>query len=209
MHDVLDVSMVPGDYRRWLLRVIPQVIDEARRSLCAKDRRGAGVWHHNYDCLSLGNNSPPEPFRCDGSDACKAACGKLAVHAEERALLRSVLRTCHSLDSDPATTRSRCGFVLEQNSIDPIDRYEPSCASGETPDRRAATSNTPRPEPLSAIFHLRPHVRSGRRARRVGCTHRGRRRRGRRACVARGGPGPIRVVRAGRVPGLTPRPGAP
>ncbi len=27
MRDVLDVSMMPGDYQRWLLRVIPQVID--------------------------------------------------------------------------------------------------------------------------------------------------------------------------------------
>lgn len=107
MRDVLDVSMVPGDYRRWLLRVIPQVIDEARRSLCAKDRRGAGVWHRNYDHLSLGNNSPPTPFRCD---------------AEERALLRYLSAAGNGL--------GRTGMdVLHLRVVDgePVPSGPPSC----------------------------------------------------------------------------------
>jgi len=122
MRDVLDVSMVPADHRRGLLRVIPRVIDEARRSLCAKDRRGAGVWHRNYDHLSLGNNSPPSPFRCDGSDACKAACGKLAVHAEERALLRYLSAAGNGLGSTGMD-------VLHLRVVDgePVTSGPPSC----------------------------------------------------------------------------------
>jgi hypothetical protein len=124
MRDVLDGSMVPADHRRGLLRVIPRVIDEARRSLCAKDRRGAGVWHRNYDHLSLGNNSPPAPFRCDGSAACKAACGKLAVHAEERALLRYLSAAGNGLGSTGMD-------VLHLRVVDgePVTSGPPSCAT--------------------------------------------------------------------------------
>lgn len=34
------------------------------------------------------HNGPPHPFSCDKSAACAAACGKLAVHAEERVVHR-------------------------------------------------------------------------------------------------------------------------
>jgi deoxycytidylate deaminase len=62
-------------------------IGAARGSTCAKDQRGAAVWHHNYGHMVAASNGPPTPFVCDGSSQCAKACGKLAVHAEERALL--------------------------------------------------------------------------------------------------------------------------
>lgn len=61
-------------------------IAAARKSPCAKDQRGAAVWHRNAALMVAECNSPPLPFYCDGSDACRASCGKLAAHAEESAL---------------------------------------------------------------------------------------------------------------------------
>lgn len=66
---------------------VAAAITAARSSTCDKDKHGAAVWHHNYGRLTAAPNGPPAPFICDGSDACRAACGKLAVHAEERAML--------------------------------------------------------------------------------------------------------------------------
>ena len=40
------------------------------------------------EVLSFGWNHPPEPQHCDGSDSCRASCGKVAVHAEQAALLQ-------------------------------------------------------------------------------------------------------------------------
>jgi deoxycytidylate deaminase len=73
---------------RWLCEGITQAVNAARRSTCSKDQRGAAVWHHTYGAMVAASNGPPAPCICDGSDACRAACGKVAVHAEERALLR-------------------------------------------------------------------------------------------------------------------------
>ncbi len=73
--------------------VIDAATKAARRSWCAKDSRGAAVFHN--DPGSYGSttsrvvaapNGPAPPFKCSGSPECRAACGKLAVHAEERAL---------------------------------------------------------------------------------------------------------------------------
>lgn len=61
-------------------------ITAGRRSSCQKDKRGAAAWHPESSHHAAASNSPEWPFRCDGSAACRAACGKLAVHAEERAL---------------------------------------------------------------------------------------------------------------------------
>lgn len=38
----------------------------------------------------MGCNHPPGRIACDGSESCRASCGKLAVHAEQDALLRCV-----------------------------------------------------------------------------------------------------------------------
>lgn len=55
-------------------------------SPCAKSKRGVAVFARHGGPIIADHNAPPAPFFCDGSDACKAACGKVAVHAEERAL---------------------------------------------------------------------------------------------------------------------------
>lgn len=75
---------------------IAAAVDAAGRSLCAKSKRGAAVFRRacSTGCcervLGIGWNAQPGPFVCTGSDACKAACGKLCVHAELRAIRAAI-----------------------------------------------------------------------------------------------------------------------
>lgn len=90
--NVYDVPGGSASERDRFCSMITMAITSARKSPCHKDQRGAAVWHHNYSSWSAAHNGPPEPFMCDGSDACRAACGKLAVHAEMRAVNRYLRR---------------------------------------------------------------------------------------------------------------------
>lgn len=62
------------------------VIATACVSGCAKSKRGVVIFSP-AQMVVAANNSPPMPFRCDADEACRAVCNKVAVHAEERALL--------------------------------------------------------------------------------------------------------------------------
>lgn len=66
--------------------VIDEAVKAARKSWCAKDQRGVVIWD-GWGVVAE-TNGPPAPFKCSGSVECRASCGKLAGHAEERALLR-------------------------------------------------------------------------------------------------------------------------
>lgn len=58
-------------------------------SPCTKSKRGVVIWSKEApDVLGFGWNHPPEPYQCDGSNSCRASCGKIAVHAEQAALLQ-------------------------------------------------------------------------------------------------------------------------
>ena len=64
------------------------------KSPCTKSKRGVVIFspprdrrQGGEDIWGEGYNAPPEPFRCDGSEACRAACGRICVHAEQAALL--------------------------------------------------------------------------------------------------------------------------
>ena len=59
---------------------------EGARSPCSKSKRGVVVWRGDQ-ILAWASNHPPYPFTCDGSAGCRASCGKVAVHAEQGALL--------------------------------------------------------------------------------------------------------------------------
>lgn len=69
-------------------QAVRAAIAAARQSPCAKDQRGAAAWHPKSEIMLADHNGPPHPFSCDKSAACAAACGKLAVHAEERVVHR-------------------------------------------------------------------------------------------------------------------------
>ena len=66
--------------------VVRAAIRIARVSPCAKSKRGV-VTFDWVGVRTTAHNAPPRGFTCDGSDACRASCSKVAVHAEQRALL--------------------------------------------------------------------------------------------------------------------------
>jgi deoxycytidylate deaminase len=79
--------------------MIPRAVQVALRSPCAKSRRGVVIFDE-HGVIASGCNAQPAPFACDGSDACRAACGKLCVHAEAAALRdagRFAVRGAHML----------------------------------------------------------------------------------------------------------------
>lgn len=66
--------------------IIEHAVSAARRSGCSKSKRGVIIFNHQRTIVTA-TNGPPHPFRCDSSEACRNACNKVAVHAEENALL--------------------------------------------------------------------------------------------------------------------------
>jgi hypothetical protein len=68
--------------------IIDAAVQVANESPCAKSQRGVVVWSSVGEPLvySVGCNAQPKPLACDGSDACRAACGRLCEHAEAAAL---------------------------------------------------------------------------------------------------------------------------
>jgi len=86
----LDSFRSQFDPPAWLVR---RAVQEARRSPCAKSKRGVVIWRPAPDSgdldghvEALGFNAQPPGFVCDGSSACKAACAKICEHAEAAAL---------------------------------------------------------------------------------------------------------------------------
>ena len=75
-----------------------------RRLRCAKSQRGAVIFHrellpnNELALVSTGGNGPPEPFRCGGVDECDTDCNRVAVHAEERAIIRAERTMLHGAE---------------------------------------------------------------------------------------------------------------
>jgi len=81
------VPSVPPDW------AITRALNEAWCSQC-RSKRGVVIYDPTEPAPEAirgsGYNGPPSPFGCPGRDRCRDVCGKLAVHAETRAL-RSVI----------------------------------------------------------------------------------------------------------------------
>lgn len=67
---------------------VDYAVEVAMKSPC-QSKRGVVIADSEGNLVAKGYNHQPEPFICDGSDACKATCGKTAVHAEQAAILAS------------------------------------------------------------------------------------------------------------------------
>jgi hypothetical protein len=67
---------------------IDSAIAAANEGSCGKSRRGVSAYREaGYPyVVARGHNAPPPGFACDGSDACKAACAKVCIHAEQAVL---------------------------------------------------------------------------------------------------------------------------
>ena len=82
--------------------IVATAVAAGAASPCAKSKRGVVIWARNREhsplkgaCIegtmyaiqaSAHNARPDGP--CDGSDACRRDCGKVAVHAEQAAILK-------------------------------------------------------------------------------------------------------------------------
>lgn len=77
---------------------IEEAIEEARRSPCAKSKRGAVVFAEDR-ILGIGFNGQPTGFACTDSHACHKHCAMICMHAEARAIL-------DALTSPPTYPRS-------------------------------------------------------------------------------------------------------
>lgn len=65
--------------------IVDLAVEVSCQSPC-RSKRGVVVFHDDH-VVSNGYNFKPRGFDCDGSDACKAACRREAIHAEQMALL--------------------------------------------------------------------------------------------------------------------------
>lgn len=97
--------------------LVAAAVAAARRSTCAKSRRGAAIQTSSWLGLWAESNGPPSPFRCNGSLQCRTFCRRLAVHAEQRVLL-----TCHEDMTG--------GDLLHVKVVDgePVASGAPSCS---------------------------------------------------------------------------------
>jgi deoxycytidylate deaminase len=69
-------------------QALERAVRMARQSPCQKSKRGVVIWNPSlFDILCANHNHPPKGFSCDGSDECRANCGKHCVHAEMAAIL--------------------------------------------------------------------------------------------------------------------------
>lgn len=79
-----------------MLEAVDLAAQMARRSPCAKSKRGVVVYDPtkplSFGVPGYGFNGPPEPIGCDGSERCRATCGKRCVHAEVRALRKAIVQ---------------------------------------------------------------------------------------------------------------------
>jgi len=73
-----------------LHEAVQAAVAAARTSPCAKSRRGVAIIDREWEggrVVASASNGPPSPLVCTRDAACRAACPRVAVHAEQRALL--------------------------------------------------------------------------------------------------------------------------
>lgn len=101
--------------------IIGQMIDIGAAGPCAKSKRVAAVVDELCQLTPvIAVNGPPGRFTCGRDDECRKACGRICVHAEERALLQASARRpmgfdplwrlhvlhLHVIDGEPVPSRS-------------------------------------------------------------------------------------------------------
>lgn len=97
---------------------LPMAVAFGRKSPCAKSKRGVVIFDPHLGLVCGGFNHPPTGFSCDESDACRAACGKLCLHAEAEALRR--------IPADSARYRLQLLHIKVVDG-DPVPSGPPSC----------------------------------------------------------------------------------
>jgi len=82
--------MAPKPFDFAVAAAVAAAAKAEREKRCQKSTRGVAVYSLIDDWTVVGTNGPPGPFRCTGTDACRASCRHVAVHAETRAIFSAV-----------------------------------------------------------------------------------------------------------------------
>lgn len=98
-------------------KALEWAVEIGARSACAKSKRGVVIFREVM--LARASNGPPTGFRCDGSEACRGACNKVAVHAEERALVVAARGQCSVVGAEMLHVKVVDGAAVPSG--------EPSC----------------------------------------------------------------------------------
>lgn len=78
------MSVVPPDYvNPDYVRIL---VEEAMKSPCVKSKRAALLVSPDFEGL-IGRSNRPAVGDCDGSEECRRDCGRICLHAEQRALV--------------------------------------------------------------------------------------------------------------------------
>lgn len=95
--------------------IVRAAVEHARRSPCAKSKRGAVVFIDEtrrvvrgaLRIVGTGHNGPPSGISCDGTELCRASCRYRCEHAESRALMW----TMNKLDAVLLVDLKACDLV--------------------------------------------------------------------------------------------------
>ena len=71
-----------------------EALEQATRigsqSPCVKSKRGVVLFWEHPKIMVSGFNGPPPGFSCQETEACRASCGKVSIHAEQAVLLECI-----------------------------------------------------------------------------------------------------------------------
>lgn len=113
------IKKLPG-HDRIISDMIWNMITQGRTSTCEKSKRVVSIYSPIRKIYVLGTNSPPLPFSCSKNEKCKQNCAKIAVHAEERAMLKAA--KCGLLPKEGL----HCFHLKIKDNV-PVISGEPSC----------------------------------------------------------------------------------
>lgn len=107
-------------------RYIEMATEMGAMSPCEKSRRGVVIWFVGWPPGTpdaVVDHNRPASGDCDGSEACRAACSKICIHAEQGAIFSAL----HLIHDDRA--RLRGAELLHVKVVDgaPVPGGPPSC----------------------------------------------------------------------------------
>lgn len=87
LRELFDYNVNQNEYKE----LIDSMIYYGSRGLCNKSKRVSAIIYPN-GIYEIATNSPPEPFACANNEQCKKVCNQTCIHAEERAIIKSLQR---------------------------------------------------------------------------------------------------------------------
>lgn len=112
-------NKIPG-HDKIIAHMIWAMIIQGRDGTCDKSKRVSSIYSPSRQTYVIATNSPPAPFTCTKDDDCRKNCSKLAVHAEERAIIKAAKSNLLPENN------LHCFHLKIQHNV-PVPSKEPSC----------------------------------------------------------------------------------